>query len=260
MCGVSGIELIVIIFAAVIILGPDRLPEFARTAGKFARDLRKATDGLSSARDKLVNDIDPRRALSLEESDNPPERRQRRTRPQRATDNEADIDAIRARQESARAAAAAAMASQAAAQDVAVDSDADDVADAATTTDGEHSVGEKEGGGADDTAPPESGSDAEAAESEPAPVPRVAPRDPRQSPEGEVEWLKQALATAVAARGAAPAQHGDDEAVEEDLPQIRPATGAVESGRRRTVAASPAAPDPDAPGVEPDVDEDEVNT
>ena len=41
-------ELIVIFFIALIVFGPEKLPDLAKTAAKGFREFRKATDGLKS--------------------------------------------------------------------------------------------------------------------------------------------------------------------------------------------------------------------
>jgi sec-independent protein translocase protein TatB len=46
MFGLSFGEIIIIAVLALLLLGPDRLPEAAKTLGKGLRDLRKATDDL----------------------------------------------------------------------------------------------------------------------------------------------------------------------------------------------------------------------
>jgi len=70
--GIGLPELLVIIVVAVIVFGPDRLPEFARQAGRLIRQVRQFTN---SARDDIRNelgpefadfeltDLDPRRAM-----------------------------------------------------------------------------------------------------------------------------------------------------------------------------------------------------
>lgn len=72
MFGVGLPELMVIIVVAVIVFGPDRLPEFARQAGRLVRQVRTFTQ---SARDDIrselgpefadfeITDLDPRRAV-----------------------------------------------------------------------------------------------------------------------------------------------------------------------------------------------------
>lgn len=46
MFGMSMTEIVIIAILALVLLGPDRLPDAARTIGKTVRDLKKATDGL----------------------------------------------------------------------------------------------------------------------------------------------------------------------------------------------------------------------
>jgi len=70
--GVGLPELAVIAIIAVIVFGPDRLPEFARQAGRMLRQLREFSQ---SARDDIrkelgpeyadfeLTDLDPRRAV-----------------------------------------------------------------------------------------------------------------------------------------------------------------------------------------------------
>jgi sec-independent protein translocase protein TatB len=70
--GIGLPELMVIIVVAVVVFGPDRLPEFARQAGRFVRQVRTFTQ---AARDDIrselgpefadfeLTDLDPRRAV-----------------------------------------------------------------------------------------------------------------------------------------------------------------------------------------------------
>jgi sec-independent protein translocase protein TatB len=70
--GVGLPEMAVIIVVAVIVFGPDRLPEFARQAGRLVRQVRNFTQ---SARDDIrselgpefadfdLSDLDPRKAV-----------------------------------------------------------------------------------------------------------------------------------------------------------------------------------------------------
>ena len=72
MFGIGLPELMVIMVVAVVVFGPDRLPEFARQAGRFVRQVRTFTQ---SARDDIrselgpefadfeLTDLDPRRAM-----------------------------------------------------------------------------------------------------------------------------------------------------------------------------------------------------
>lgn len=56
MFGMGLQELAVIAFVAVIVFGPDKLPELARQAGRFVRSLRTFAN---SARDELRNELGP---------------------------------------------------------------------------------------------------------------------------------------------------------------------------------------------------------
>ena len=44
MFNIGAGELVVILVAALLVLGPQRLPEFARAIGKFMREFRRQTD------------------------------------------------------------------------------------------------------------------------------------------------------------------------------------------------------------------------
>jgi sec-independent protein translocase protein TatB len=70
--GIGLPELMVIIVVAVIVFGPDRLPEFARQAGRLVRQVRSfATAARDDIRAELgpdyadfeLTDLDPRRAV-----------------------------------------------------------------------------------------------------------------------------------------------------------------------------------------------------
>jgi TatA/E family protein of Tat protein translocase len=49
MFGLSGQELLVIVILALVILGPKKLPEVAKTLGKGYQELRRAVDGVKGA-------------------------------------------------------------------------------------------------------------------------------------------------------------------------------------------------------------------
>lgn len=72
MFGVGIPELLVIIVVGLVVFGPDRLPEFAKQAGRLVRQVRKMSQ---QARDDIraelgpeyadfeLTDLDPRRAI-----------------------------------------------------------------------------------------------------------------------------------------------------------------------------------------------------
>jgi sec-independent protein translocase protein TatB len=84
--GVGLPELLVILVVGVVVFGPERLPEFARQAGRFVRQLRTlAQSAQSQLREELgpeyadlrLADLDPRQAIrkhileAMDEEDNP---------------------------------------------------------------------------------------------------------------------------------------------------------------------------------------------
>ncbi|CAM3484192.1 sec-independent translocase [Nocardioides dubius] len=67
MFGVGLTEMAVIAVVAVLVFGPDRLPDLARQAGRMARQLRNLAN---SARDDLRNELGPEYAdLELRDLD-----------------------------------------------------------------------------------------------------------------------------------------------------------------------------------------------
>lgn len=62
MFGMSGTELIIILVLALLLLGPDKLPEVAKMLGKGMRDFQRATDDIKSTVESEFNkmaDIEP---------------------------------------------------------------------------------------------------------------------------------------------------------------------------------------------------------
>jgi len=55
MFGLGFGEIIIIAIVALLLLGPDRLPEAAKTLGKGLREIRKATDDLKDQVEKEIN-------------------------------------------------------------------------------------------------------------------------------------------------------------------------------------------------------------
>lgn len=56
MFGIGFGELVVIAFLAILVFGPDRLPELAKQAGQLARKVR---DLANNARDELRSELGP---------------------------------------------------------------------------------------------------------------------------------------------------------------------------------------------------------
>jgi sec-independent protein translocase protein TatB len=55
MFGLSFGEIVIIAVLALLLLGPDKLPEAAKTLGKGLRDLRKATDDIKDQVEREIN-------------------------------------------------------------------------------------------------------------------------------------------------------------------------------------------------------------
>lgn len=55
MFGLSGQELLLIVILALVVLGPKKLPEVAKTLGKGYQELRKAMDGVKGTMN--VNEV-----------------------------------------------------------------------------------------------------------------------------------------------------------------------------------------------------------
>ncbi len=86
MFGVGPAEVMVLALVAVLVFGPDKLPEFARQAGRLVRQLRDLAKGAQdSLREELgpeysdlkLTDLDPRQAirkhiLEAMDDDDPP--------------------------------------------------------------------------------------------------------------------------------------------------------------------------------------------
>jgi sec-independent protein translocase protein TatB len=69
MFGIGGSELIVILVIALIVVGPKRLPELAKTIGKALGEFQKATDDLKREIDvssRLKEAADPSTSKSTD--------------------------------------------------------------------------------------------------------------------------------------------------------------------------------------------------
>lgn len=56
MFNVQGTELVIILLLALVVLGPEKLPEAMRRAGQFVRELRKMSDGFQEEFHKAVDE------------------------------------------------------------------------------------------------------------------------------------------------------------------------------------------------------------
>jgi TatA/E family protein of Tat protein translocase len=57
MFGMSGTELVIILVLALLLLGPEKLPEVAKLLGKGMRDFQKATDDIKNTVESEFNKI-----------------------------------------------------------------------------------------------------------------------------------------------------------------------------------------------------------
>lgn len=55
---ISWGEIIVVFFIALLLFGADKIPEFARTAGKMMGEYRKVRDSLRDEIDNVKDEID----------------------------------------------------------------------------------------------------------------------------------------------------------------------------------------------------------
>lgn len=85
-------ELAVIALVVVVVMGPDRLPEFAAQAGRFIRRLKKYAD---NARDDLRRELGPEYA-DLELRDLDPRRVVRKHIDEALRDSDDDAGPVRA--------------------------------------------------------------------------------------------------------------------------------------------------------------------
>jgi sec-independent protein translocase protein TatB len=92
MCGVSGIELLVIVAIAVIVVGPERLPDLMRAAGKLMRQVRAMTGDLGQVTREIQSTVNVDEIRKQLREEMQIERARFRQLAQ-----ETEIDAIRAR-------------------------------------------------------------------------------------------------------------------------------------------------------------------
>jgi sec-independent protein translocase protein TatB len=88
--GVGLPELAVILVIALLVFGPDRLPEFARQAGRMARQIKQFSQ---NARDDIRSELGPEFA-DFEISDLDPRRAVRKYMQDAWDDTDADTDSV----------------------------------------------------------------------------------------------------------------------------------------------------------------------
>ena len=141
MCGMSGIELLVVLAVAVIFVGPEHLPEMFRSAGKLMREVRRMTGDIGQVTREIrssVNIDDLRSQLKAEMA---AERERFRLLSQ-----ELEIDALKARKGAGTANAANRAASGALMTAAAGSTAAPAAADAPVTSDPADSSAIDDGG------------------------------------------------------------------------------------------------------------------
>ncbi len=69
----SIVEILVLLVVALVVLGPERLPEVLRTVAKILRELRSASNEVMRELTEALDD-EPRRTIRSAGSEPPPER------------------------------------------------------------------------------------------------------------------------------------------------------------------------------------------
>jgi len=72
MFGLGFGEIVIIAILALVLLGPDRLPEALKTGGKLLRDLKKSTDGLKDQVEKEMYSVEKSVNRMIDAPDVPP--------------------------------------------------------------------------------------------------------------------------------------------------------------------------------------------
>ena len=83
-------ELILILGVALIVLGPKKLPELAKTLGKGLAEFRRATEELKDEFRKVEADLDNPEPLTVAKADEPPSGQTSEIPPPEAVPNTAE--------------------------------------------------------------------------------------------------------------------------------------------------------------------------
>ena len=70
--GVGGLELLVVLIVALLVLGPTRLAEYGRTLGKLIGELRRASEGIPAVFENLLDERKSQTEEEEEAADEPP--------------------------------------------------------------------------------------------------------------------------------------------------------------------------------------------
>ena len=75
MFGLGFGEIVIVAILALVLLGPDKLPDAAKALGKTLQDLKKATDGLKGQLEAEMYSVEKavQKAIDLGETATPPE-------------------------------------------------------------------------------------------------------------------------------------------------------------------------------------------
>ena len=63
MMGIGGMEVFIILLAALIIFGPQKLPEMGRSLGKAIREFKSIGSEIQDEITKVTDEIDPEKKI-----------------------------------------------------------------------------------------------------------------------------------------------------------------------------------------------------
>ena len=68
MLGLGGMEVFLILLAALIIFGPQKLPELGRSLGKAIREFKSAGSQIQDEITKVTDEVDPNKIINPPDS------------------------------------------------------------------------------------------------------------------------------------------------------------------------------------------------